>query len=181
MPTTAPFISMYIGLVLLAVYAFSFLRPQAAFAAFRAFPRSVWPARALVALCLVWFALNLNQVDLGGFNVAKRLLWVAVPLGYYLITTFIPDLLALRGLCTFFLLAGNSVLIAVRWHGSPAHFAVALLVYLLLIKSMFLVVYPHLWFRGINWLEANTKRRKIWLGAGMGLAAVMIVCGAVSL
>ncbi|MEX2607623.1 MAG: hypothetical protein WD708_09775 [Kiritimatiellia bacterium] len=178
---TAPFISLYFGLVLLAVYGFSFLKPQTALAAFRAFPRSIWPARVLVAVCLVWFALNLNQVDLGGFNVVKRLLWVAVPAGYYLITTFIPDLLALRGLCTFCLLAGNSVLIAVRWHGSPAHFSVALLVYAVLIKCMFLVVYPHLWFRGLNWLEAGTKRLKASLAAGMALAAVMIVCGVVSL
>ncbi len=181
MPTSAPFISIYFGLVLLAVYGFSFVKPKAALAAFRAFPRSVWPARVLVAVCLVWFALNLNQVDLGGFNVTKRLLWVAVPLGYYLVTTFIPDLLALRGLCTFCLLAGNSVLIAVRWHGSPAHYAVALLVYLILVKCMFLVVYPHLWFRGLNWLEAATKRLKIALGAGMGLAVVMILCGLISL
>jgi hypothetical protein len=180
MPMTAPYISIYFGLVLLAVYGFSFVKPQTALAAFRAFPRSRWPARVLVAVCLLWFAWNLNQVDLGGFNVAKRLLWVAVPLGYYLVTTFIPDLLALRGLCVFCLLAGNSVLIAVRWHGSPAHYAVALLVYVILVKCMFLVVYPHLWFRGLNWLEAVQGRFKRSLAAGMGLSGVLILCGVIS-
>lgn len=177
----APFISLAFGVVLLVLYGWMILVPQKALAAFRLYPRSIWPGRILVTISVIWFAFNLNQVDLGGFNTLKKALWVLVPVTCYLIVTFIPDLLSVRGFCTFCLLAGKSVLIAVRWQGGPAPIAVALLIYLLMVKCMFLVVYPHFWLRGIDWMEAYPGRRKAMLFLGMAIAVALIVSGFISL
>lgn len=177
---SAPAISIYFGLFLLGVYAWMCLRPEASDRLLRAFPRSVLPARILVSISLVWFAMNLWQVDLGGFNGLKNLLFVAVPVAYFLVLRYTPDLLAVRGLCTFVLLSAQTVLTAVRWHGSPAHCAVAVLVYVLIVKAMILVVYPHLWIRGLNWLKASAGRRKAGLGTGMVVGAAMLLAGSLS-
>ncbi|WFB34413.1 hypothetical protein P3T73_09590 [Kiritimatiellota bacterium B12222] len=176
----APFVSIYCGVLLLALYGLCLLKPDATFSAFRRFARSVWPGRILVAICLIWFALKLNNVDVGRFNELKKALWVAVPAVFYLIITFIPDLLSVRGICLFMLLAGQSILIAVRWQEPLASYAVGLLVYALIIKSMFLVVYPHYWIRSIQKLETNLKLRKIALFSGVGMSVVLILCGVLS-
>lgn len=177
----ASVVSLVLGGLLFCLYLWMLAAPSAAFAAFRRYPRSIWPGRVLALISLVWFAYNLNQVDLGGFNSLKKALWVAVPVSGYLILTFIPDLLSVRGLCTFCLLAGKSVLIAVRWQGGPAPIAVALLVYLLMIKCMFLVVYPHFWLRGLNWLDADPLRRKSLLATGLLVAGGLMLAGILSL
>jgi hypothetical protein len=176
----APSVAIYFGLVLLALYLWIWLSPVKAFAALKNFPRSTWPAWIFVGISLIWFALNLNQVDLGRFNTLKVGLWAAVPLAFYLIVTFTPDLLAVRGLCTFCLLAGKSVLVAVRWHGSPAQFVIALLVYVVMVKCMFLVVYPHFWIRGVTKVEANPMLKKLSVVGGTLFSVALLACGFLS-
>jgi len=180
MEWSPPLICLLFGIVLTALYGWMALKPRHSGRLLRAFPRSVVPARVLVSISLVWFGLNLWKVDLGGFSPLKNLLFVAVPLAYYLILKYLSDLLAVRGLCTFLLLAGQPVLVAVRWHGTPAHYAVAVLVYLLIVKCMVLVIYPHLWIRGLDWMESRPSRRRFCLSGGFAVALVLIVCGAVS-
>ena len=177
----APLVSIYFGILLLALYVWIWRMPVQSGALLKAFPRAVWPARVLIAISLVWFAYNLNQVDLGRFNSLKVALWVLVPVGIYLITHYIPDLLAVRGLCIFCLLAGQSVLVAVRWHGSVSQFAVALFLYAVMVKCMFLVVYPHFWIRAVKWMESDSKRRQGALLAGSGIGAILLICGLISL
>ncbi|MDF3127952.1 hypothetical protein P0Y35_01955 [Kiritimatiellaeota bacterium B1221] len=177
----APFVSIYFGVFLLAFYGWMWRMPAQSTAALKAFPRSVWPGRILIAVSVAWFASNLNQVDLGRFNNLKMALWVAVPLGIFLITQYLPDLLSVRGFCTFCLLAGQSVLVAVRWHGTISQTAVALLVYVLMVECMFLVLYPHFWIRGIQWMEAVPQRRVMALSAGFLISAGLLICGFISL
>ena len=177
----ASIVSLALGLVLAAAYVLMLRFPLRARAALEAYPRSVLPAHVLTALCLVWFAYNLWQVDLGRFNTLKNLLYLAVPAGYFLITTHLSDLLAVRGLCCLGLLAGNPLLIATRWQGNPASIAIGVFVYLLLIKCMVLAVYPHLWKRGLNWLYADDRRRHLALYAGLCIAAALTACGALSM
>ncbi|MGA0334311.1 MAG: hypothetical protein ACO3NW_10185 [Kiritimatiellia bacterium] len=177
----APLVSICFGIFFLLFYGWMWLMPEPSDRALRAYPRSVWPARILVAVSMVWFCYNLNQVDLGRFNDLKTGLWVLAPVGTFLVIHFIPDLLAVRGLCTVALLAGQPLLVAVRWHGSPAQHAVALLIYLLMIKCMILVVYPHLWIRGIDFWTVRPGLRKKLLSGGIFLGLTMLVCGLISL
>jgi hypothetical protein len=180
MSLNASLFSMLLGAALLLLYSGLLLAPAPLLRGLRAFPRSVFPARLLTAVCLVWFAQNLWQVDLGAFNPAKRALFVVVPVGWYLITTYLPDLLAVRGLCALLLLAGRPLLVMTRWQEGPASIAVGLLIYAVMIKSMFLVVYPHLWLRGLNWLEARPLRLRAAASVGLALGAALLVCGLLS-
>jgi hypothetical protein len=168
------------GLVLIALYAWMFFGAEAADQALRRYPRSLWPARVLTLISLVWFGLNLNQVDLGGFNPAKQALWVVVPVGYVLILRYTSDLLAVRALCALVLLAGKPVMSYVRWHDTPASFLLVAFWYLLIVKAMFLVAYPHLWIRSLNWQQAHPAGRKVGLGIGAAIALMLIVAGLMS-
>lgn len=172
---------MSLGVLLGLLYGWVAWKPASALPALRAYPRTVWPGRVLTAICVVWFAWNLWQVDLGGFNELKKLLVVLVPVGIFLITVFIPDLLSVRGLCVLVLLAGQPLLTATRWSGTPASPAVALFVYVLLIKAMVLVVYPHLWIRGLDWWQNHSELRRSGIVSGAVVAAALLISGLVSL
>ncbi len=180
MPHT-PLIAIALGFVLALLYGACLLRPEAARTHLLAYPRQVWPARILMLVALVWFAWNLWQVDFGPFSKFKPVLYAAVPIGWILATTYIPDLLAVRSLCCVLLLAGNPLLIETRWHGSPAQYAIGIFVYLLMVKCMVLVVYPHLWKRGVHWAYAKPGRAKTGFTGGLGVALVLLGCGLASL
>lgn len=172
---------LLLGLVLIGFYAWMWKAPGQADRVLRAFPRSVWPARILTVITLFWFGLNLREVDLGGFNPAKQALWVLVPAGMVLVIRYIPDLLAVRGLCALLLLAAKPVMNFARWHGTPASTALVILCYVLIVKAMFLMVYPHVWFRVLNRLRDCPSCRRRLLGVGMGVGAVLAVAGLLSL
>lgn len=169
------------GAVLLGLYTWIAIKPLSALPALRAYPRTVWPGRILTVICVFWFARNLWQVDLGGFNDLKKILYAAVPIGIYLIVVFIPDLLSVRAAGAFILLAGQPLLVETRWSGEPASIAVAIIVYGLLIKSMILVAYPHLWIRSLDRWKDHPNKHLPLLILGWGVGAALLVCGLLSL
>lgn len=174
-------ISCAFGLVLLAFYLWMWKGPASFHKALMAFPRNLPVGLVLCSIALAWFGYNVSLVDFGPFSPAKNALFVALPFFLFCMWKYIPDLLAVRGLAYVILLAGNPVLVAVRWHGSFAHYAVALLVYVLMIKFSILIIYPNLWKRGVGWLYASEARRIKSSFAGLLLSAVMIVAGLASM
>jgi hypothetical protein len=172
-------VAILLGLLLIADAAVLRFRTDWAHRALLAYPRMRLPALIFTGLSLLWFAWNLWQVDFGGLSGLKRLLVVAVPAGWYLIVTYIPDLLAVRSLCTLLLLAGNPLLVQVRWQGAPS-WALGILIYAVMLKAMLLAVYPHLWKRGVHWLFAKPARLRAACGAGAltGLLLLLTVFAA---
>lgn len=169
-------VAILLGVLILLDNLFLLTKPALVREALMAYPRMKLPAQVLTAVCLVWFARNLWMVDFGGFSVLKNLLFVAVPVGWYLIVTFIPDLLAVRALCCLLLLAGNPVLVAVRWQGLPS-WVVGILVYVVMIKAMVFAVYPHVWKRGVRWMFDTPNRHRIMASFGLTVSAVLILSG----
>lgn len=173
--------SMIFGALLLLLYGGIAWKGGTVLSALENFPRSVWPGRILTAVCLVWFARNLWQVDLGGFNDLKKLLYAAVPVGIYLVIVYIPDLLSVRGVCGLVLLGAQPLLVATRWTGTPASLAVGIVTYVLLVKCMVLIVYPHLWKRSLRWWRAHEEVQLPGLLLGGAVGMTLLVCGVLSL
>lgn len=181
MSNPAAIASILIGVTLCALYAWVGFLPAKALPALRAYPRKVRIGQVLSGICILWFAWNLSKVDLGPFNQLKNLLFVVAPVAIYFVLVYTPDLLAVRGACVLVLLAGQPLLIATRWTGTPASWAVGLMVYALLIKAMVLVVYPHLWIRSLDRMEREPKLLRSGLIFGGVLGLAMIVVGAISI
>jgi hypothetical protein len=173
---TASTVAILLGVLVLLDNLFLLTKPDLVREALMAYPRMKLPAQVLTAVCLVWFARNLWMVDFGGFSVLKNLLFIAVPVGWYLIVTFIPDLLAVRALCCLLLLAGNPVLVAVRWQGFPS-WVLGILIYAVMIYAMVFAVYPHLWKRGVHWMFASPQRVRSLAALGLSVSALLILSG----
>lgn len=174
--TTASLVALILGILLILEAGLLWKAPDRVRGAFMAYPRMRLPAQVLTALCLIWFARNLWLVDFGGFSFLKNGLYLAVPLGWFLIVTYIPDLLAVRALCGLLLLGGNPLLVAVRWQGFPS-WVVGILIYVVMVKAMFLAVYPHYWKRGGVWLFAKPGRVRT-AAAGEAAIGVLILASA---
>lgn len=177
-PTT---LCILTGLLLAGLHAWIGFAPSSADKVLRAFPRNIWAGRILALVSIVWFGLNLQEVDLGGFNPAKRALIVIVPVGYVLIVRYLSDLLAVRGLCALALLGAKPVILFSRWRETPASLALVLFWYLLILFAMGLIVYPHLWIRGMNRLRERPPLRKSVAGAGMAVGLLLLTAGLFSL
>lgn len=169
-------VAILIGVLVLLDNLFLLSKPGLAREALMAYPRMRLPAQILTAVCLVWFAWNLWHVDFGGLSVLKNLLFLVVPLGWYLIVTYIPDLLSVRALCCLLLLAGNPLLVAIRWQGFPS-WVLGVLIYVVMIKAMIFAVYPHFWKRGVIWLFAMPQRTRGMAALGLSVSALLILSG----
>lgn len=156
------------------------LHPVSFQSAWTAFPRKRLPGQVFTLLALLGFAYNLWGVDFGGLSVLKRLLIPAVPVGWFLITVYLPDLLAVRGLAAVLLLAGQPLLVETRWQGTPASIVFGVLVYMAIVKSMFLVAYPHLWIRFLRWAFAEERRTKALAAGGLVFSAALLVVAWIS-
>lgn len=173
---TASNVAILLGVLVLLDNLFLLGKPALVREALMAYPRMKLPAQVLTAVCLVWFARNLWLVDFGAFSVLKNLLFIAVPVGWYLIVTYIPDLLAVRALCCLLLLAGNPILVTVRWQGVPS-WVIGILVYIVMIKAMIFAVYPHLWKRGVRWMFASPRCHRGMAALGLSVSALLILSG----
>ncbi len=180
-PWSAALVCLGLGLFLVALYAWILADPTRALAHLDAYPRSVLPGRLLSLLCLVWFASNLWQVDFGGLNHFKPALYLLTPVAWILVTIYLSDLLSVRALCCFFLLLGHPVLVATRWQGNAASIALGVFVYVVIVKSMVLAVYPHLWKRGLKRMRDGGKLRTALPVLGLAVGGVLALCGALSL
>jgi len=174
-------LALILGVSLSLLYIWLLFLPARSECAVRSFPRSVWPARVLVVVCMIWFAFNLNLVDLGGFNKYKPVLFGLVPVGIFLILRYIPDLLAVRGLCSLFLLAAQPMIVAARWHGTLASWMLLIFLYLGILKCMVMVIYPHFWLRGLNWLGERPGRRTASFSGGLAVGLLLVISGVMAL
>jgi hypothetical protein len=171
-------VAILLGVLVLLDNLFLLLKPDLVREALMAYPRMKLPGQVLTAVCLVWFAWNLWHVDFGGLSDLKKLLFIAVPVGWYLIVTYIPDLLSVRALCCLLLLAGNPILVVVRWQGFPS-WVLGILIYVVMIKAMFFAVYPHFWKRGTRWLFETPERPKAMAALGFIASFLLILSGIV--
>ena len=172
--------SILFGLLFLGLYGWLWKAPESFRTAMMAYPRKLWVGVVLAGISLAWFGYNISSVDFGPFAPAKKVLFGALPVFLWLMWRYIPDLLAVRGLGYIILLAGNPILVQVRWHGTPAHYAVAVVIYVLVIKSCFLIIYPNWWKRGIDRLYSKDGLPAKAGLTGMGLGALLVLCGVLS-
>jgi hypothetical protein len=170
-------IAILMALALGLMYAPLLLMPEKGRAWLRAFPRSRWPAWVLTAIGLAWGAWLLRSIPLGRFDFIRPKLWFITPAVFFLIVTFVDELLAPRALGALLLLIPAPILAAARWHDSAFRLVITVVAYVMVVKGILLVLGP---YRFRKWTERflpDDGRCKAWGVAGLCVAAIVLVLG----
>lgn len=170
--TTLAWMAVILGPVIMLLALPCIFRPSAVREGLRSFPRSVFFARVLSAIAIVWVASIVLQAPLGRFEWLKPYLYVAAPVLYFLIIFFMDELLAPRALGGLLLLAANPVLKAARWHESDGRLVMTVLAYVWVVAGITLVLSPYYFRRGADWATRTDGRCRglAWIRLVIGLA-----------
>ncbi len=170
-------VAILMALAMGLMYAPLLLMPEKSRAWLGAFPRSKWPAWVLTAIGLAWSAWLLSDIPLGRFDFIRPRLWFIAPVVFFLIVTFVDELLAPRALGALLLLIPAPVLAVARWHDSMLRLVITVIAYIMVIKGILLVLGP---YRFRKWTERflpDDGRCRRWGIAGLSVAAVVLILG----
>ena len=171
------FLATLIAGLVLAVLGAGLVANQPGFVnTLRIFPRSPTAALFLFGGSAVWFlwqVWNLSSADFGDYHVLLTLCFAAVA---GMAFKFVPDFLAVRGVCVLVLLAAAHFLSAAYMHydKSPRLFMVTL-VYVLIALAIWLGVQPYRLRDFFNWLFLRPGRTRGFGGVLLGYGLLMAV------
>jgi hypothetical protein len=140
------------------------------------FPRSVIWGRVLmgIAAAIAWWVMYHAATD--EWKWAQPYILVGVPVAYYLVITFAPNYLAMRGTAALMLMAAKQMVDAADWHESSWRLVVTVFAYLWVIGAIWMTVAPHHFRDMIGSMMANDKRCRAACAVGtiVGLAFVLL-------
>lgn len=165
-----------LGIIIIAFHLWMLLKSEDAKTFLKKFPRNYPLGIVLMAIGLFWFWLivipeNVFKspiaMDLGEFNGAKRILFIAVPIVGYLVIDRVKEFLAVRGLGVITLMAAAPLLASAWMEPATAQILVPIYAYLLLTAGLFCVGMPYLLRDVITWSTAKSSRFKSLAIAGL--------------
>jgi hypothetical protein len=156
-------VAYVMGGLLVLLGLFGLLAPGALREAALAFPRRRRLAQAMTGVALGWSAWMILQANLGRFDGWKPAIYVVAPVLFYLLITYLDELLAARSLGGLLLLAANPALYAARlWEGeSPWRLVVTVLAYVAVILGIVLVMSPYRFRHGVLALGGTDARCRV--------------------
>ena len=168
--------ALILGMLKLGGGIVAIARPKYIWDMLERFPRSVWPGRVLSTIDLVWAALLVNAMPLGGFEHWKVALYVLCPLAVIAVPLYLDELLSPRALGGFYLLLAAPILNAGRWHQSNLSVIMAAIAYLMIIWGMVLVLMPYQFNRLIRLMSGRESLKKAlsWVSAVIGIALICL-------
>lgn len=159
--------------LLLVLGAFALARPGPFIEMVEWFPRNKYAAGILTAVNTGWVAWMAFHTPWGGFESLKPTVYLLAPITFYLVVTYLDELLAPRMLGVLLLLVANPILAAARWHDSGWRLIVTTLMYVMIVLSVILVLSP---YRFRTWMQfwSRTDGRLRLLGVLLGLAGLVL-------
>lgn len=188
--TRLAIISTILGLVVVAGRLPGVIAP----AKFRAyavkFPRSVWWGRILMGIATIWagivlFGAATNAVtdeirttgNAGIWALARPLVIIGVPVGYWLVIQFANQFLAVRGAAALLLLVAKVMLDAADASDIPARLVITVMAYLMVITATWMAIAPHHSRDVIGYLMANDRRCRTVCSVGVAAGVMLVALG----
>ena len=171
-----PEISLVAGLLTLAPALFALAAPVSAGKLFRAFPRSVWPGRAIMVLSVLWAVAWLVIMPFDFLKILHPYLWLITPLFIAGTWFFLPDLLSCRAFGCLIALVATPMLSAAQWHPSLLRYVVIVYAYVLAVAGMFYIALPYLVRDHIGWTFAKPLRVRA-VSAAFAVLGVILLAG----
>jgi hypothetical protein len=171
---------------LIAVHAFALARPVQVQGFLKKFPRNQLIGQILLAIGLAWFFLligdsegsgifNVLAMDLGEFNVHKRLMRIVVPVSLILVAMSVRDFLAVRALGLLGLMVAYPLLEAAFLKDPVSRLLVPGFAYALLTASLFWVGMPYLFRDAVDWAIATRLRWTALATAGLAYGLAVLI------
>ncbi len=158
-------VSILLGVIFAVSGVAALIRPQAACDLLKAFPRSKSAGWILAAICIAWSGWLVYEMPLGGFERYKNLVYILIPVSFFVIITYMGELLAARALGGILMLAPHPMLIAAQFHPSALRYVVIIMAYVMVIKGMALTLSPYLFRRYAKSIYNNGKLFRIICGS----------------
>lgn len=170
--------SMLLGAAIAAFQLWALIKPAEFAASVRKFHRSEFWGYLLMGIGSVWFLFNLNKEAIAEFAAYKTYMlggFGAIALAGCF---FVPDYLAVRGLCVFLLMLAWYTLSLTRWAATEWRLVLVIWAYVVVVMSMWFVVAPWRLRDLFAWAVATPERMKRLAIARLAFAVGLIVLGA---
>lgn len=164
-----------VGLFLVAGHLFALVKPAAAQAWLRAFPRSRGWGIGLLTIAAVWFFWLVFTMDLGEFSNWRQLVLIMTPVAWLLTWKFVEEFLAVRALGMLVLLAGEPLLEAAFLRPEMTRLFLVTMVYVWIGFALFWVGTPYTLRDQIAWVTGAEKRWRAAAFAGLAYGALLLV------
>lgn len=170
-----------VSLLLGAVFSLSGLaalvKPQAAVDVLKAFPRNKSAGWILTAICIAWSGWLIYMMPLGGFEKYKNLIYVLMPVLFFLIITYMGELLAARALGGILMLLPYPMLEATIGSQSAYKYVIIILAYIMVVKGMLLTLSPYMFRRYAQLASGNNSALRILSGLWLVFGVLLILLG----
>jgi hypothetical protein len=141
------------------------------------FPRNRFWGIVLSAIGLIWSAMLINNMTLGGLSQYKWLLYILTPLAFYLIIQYLDELLAPRALGGILMLYPTVMVEAARWHDSSWRLVVVGLAYVMVTFGAWLMLCPFK-FRVWGSALASTPSRRMAAAIVLVVLTILLILSA---
>ena len=145
-------------------------------AVLKGFPRSTFATYLLFGAGAVWFLSEISHLSSADFGDYRKLLFVAFSAIAALSFKFVPDFLAVRGVCVLVLMAAMPLLMAAYMeYDKPQRLFMVTLVYVLIAFAIWLGAQPWRMRDFLSWLFARPGRARAVGGAVAAYGALLSV------
>lgn len=167
---------LVVGTLLLAAHAFAWFRPEPTKAFLAGLPRNEKAGIGILALAFAWALLVWSEMDLGEFFTLKRPVQIALVAGFFLVSIYVKEFIAVRATGFLLILAACPVLDAAFLQPPQSRLLLVALAYAWIVLGMFWVGMPYLMRDQIKWAMASPGRWKLLAGAGAAYGAAILAC-----
>jgi hypothetical protein len=170
--------SILLGVALAIPQLWALAKPAEFSASLRKFPRSEMWGYVLTAIGASWFLYNLNQEAIAEFAAYKPHMLIGFGTVAVLACFFVPDYLAVRGLCVTTLMLASYSLNLTRWAESEWRLLLVVAAYIWIVISMWWIISPWRMRDFLNWITARPERLRNLAIVRLVFAVALIVLGA---
>jgi len=168
-------VGILLGVALLGAHLWALKNGDKTKSFLRAFPRHYGWGALILTIDFAWAMLVLENMDMGEFFFLRKWFLTLVPIGYFLVLTYVKEFLSVRALGSLMLLVSGPVLASAFLQPQMTRLLLPILAYAWIISGMFFVGMPYLMRDGITWLLAKEGRWNLAVFSGIGYGLALLV------
>ena len=153
------------------------MKPAEASAALRKFPRSEAWGYLLMAIGAGWFLYRLNQEAIAEFAAYKSYMLLGFGAVAVAACFFVPDYLAVRGMCITTLMLCAFILSKTRFVDTPWRLVLVVMAYVWIVAAMWWMISPWRCRDIIAWATATPQRLRAIAATRLAFGLLVIVLG----